>query len=118
MMDETEAWVGTILESGPSTTMVGMGPELVAKSNHAESRLGECTYVAWHWMAEGTGEVKVGTLTERPSPAASVGERWGVGGRPASIVSQWKGSSYILLVVLSGENSDEGEYLLFVGEGT
>ena len=65
------------------------------------------------------GEVGVDSLTEGPSPTviASAGERWGEGGRPASTVSQWKGSCTLLVVLSSRESSDEGEYLLFVGEG-
>jgi hypothetical protein len=72
--------------------------------------------------------VKVDNPTDEHSPivTASTGDRWGEGGRSASTVSQWKGSSYILLVVLSKENPEAGlavwdevgEYLPFVGEGS
>ena len=70
--------------------------------------------------------MKVANPTDRPSPTvtASAGDRKGEGGRSASTVSQWKGSSYILLVVLSKENPEAGlavwdelgEYLPLAGE--
>ena len=55
-MDETEAWVGTITESGLSTTMVGMVPGFIVEPKHVESCWGP---------AEGTGEVGVDSLTTR-----------------------------------------------------
>lgn len=64
----------------------------------------------WQWTTGRIGKA-VDNLTDSGSSTAIVGagERRGEGGRPARIVSQWKGSSYILLVVLSSsENSDPG----------
>lgn len=111
-MDETEAWVGTITESGLSTTMVGMIPGLVVWPGVTESRSGGWESTAWNWTpTEGTGEAGVDNPAGGRSltVAASAGEYWGEGGRPASTVSQWKGSPYTLLVVLSSaEKSDAG----------
>jgi len=77
-MDETEAGVGIITESGLCTTMVGIVPGLaVLVVERIEPCSGEWAHMAWYWEKEGTGEVEGDNLIDRCSPTvnASAGER-------------------------------------------